>query len=76
MFIIDLLTVTVLISPLNSLCRSISINFSLGMNVDRWALYELIDGYKNFRAIYNNTTDHHVKIEVPYNADKSETRKN
>jgi hypothetical protein len=53
----------------------INYNFSLGMNVDRWALYELIDGYENFRAIYNNTTDHHVKIEVPYDVDKSETIK-
>jgi len=50
----------------------INYNFSLGMNVDRWALYELIDGYKNFKAVYNNTTDHHVKIEVPYSADENE----
>lgn len=50
----------------------INYNFSLNMSVDRWALYELIDGYKNFRAIYNNTTDHHVKIEVPYDADENE----
>jgi hypothetical protein len=50
----------------------INYSFSLGMNVDRWVLYQLIDGYKNFRATYNNTTDHHVTITVPYIPDENE----
>ena len=42
------------------------------MNIDRWQLCQLIDGYKDFRATYNNTTDHHVTITVPYTADENE----
>ncbi len=50
----------------------INFSFSVGMNVDRWKLCQLIDGYKDFRATYNNTTDHHVTITVPYTADEGE----
>ena len=50
----------------------INYSFSVGMNIDRWQLCQLIDGYKDFRATYNNTTDHHVTITVPYTADENE----
>lgn len=50
----------------------INYSYSLGMNIDRWNLTQLIDGYKNYKATYNNTTDHHVTISVPYVPDKSE----
>jgi hypothetical protein len=47
-------------------------SFSVGMNIDRWALCQLIDGYKDFKATFNNTTDHHVTITVPYTAEENE----
>jgi len=51
----------------------INYSYSLVMNVDRWKLTQLIDGYKGtFTASYNNTTDHHITISVPYIADKEE----
>jgi hypothetical protein len=62
----------------------INYSYSLGMNVDRWALAQLIDGYsctknddhgsecRTYKATYNNTTDHHVTISVPYEADNNE----
>ena len=53
----------------------INYSFSLGMNLDRWQLYQLIDGYKDFKATYNNTTDHHVTVTVPYTADENEVIK-
>jgi hypothetical protein len=54
----------------------INYSYSLKMNVDRWKLTQLIDGYKGtFNATYNNTTDHHVTISVPYIAQKDEVIK-
>ena len=53
----------------------INYSFSVGMNVDRWALCQLIDGYKNFKATFNNTTDHHVTVTAPYTADEGEVIK-
>jgi hypothetical protein len=50
----------------------INYSFSLGMNIDKWQLCQLIDGYKDFKATYNNTTDHHVTVTVPYTADEDE----
>lgn len=51
----------------------INYSYSLGMKVDRSKLTQLIDGYKGtFSATYNNTTDHHVTISVPYIAEKGE----
>ena len=57
----------------------INYSYSIQMNVDRWKLTELIDGYekdgKTWRAVFNNTTDHHVTITVPYTADEGENIK-
>jgi len=57
----------------------INYSYSIQMNVDRWKLTELIDGYekdgKTWRAVFNNTTDHHVTITVPYIADEGENIK-
>ena len=57
----------------------INYSYSIQMNVDRWKLTELIDGYekdgKIWRAVYNNTTDHHVTITVPYVAEEGENIK-
>ena len=51
----------------------INYSYSLGMNVDRWALTTLIDGQEGFSARYNNTTDHHVTITLPYEKNIQET---
>lgn len=57
----------------------INYSYSIQMNVDRWKLTQLIDGYekegKVWRAVYNNTTDHHVTITVPYEMEKGENIK-
>ena len=50
----------------------INYSFSLNMNVDRWQLCQLIDGYKGFSATFNNSTDHHVTITVPYTPENNE----
>ena len=50
----------------------INYSFSLNMNVDRWQLCQLIDGYKGFSAVFNNSTDHHVTITLPYTPDSNE----
>lgn len=56
----------------------INYSYSLKMNIDRWKLAELIDGYEGFHARYNNTTDHHVTITLAYQKNNSESinRKN
>ena len=51
----------------------INYSYSLGMNVDRWALATLINGQEGFSARYNNTTDHHVTITLPYEKNIKET---
>ena len=51
----------------------INYSYSINMNVDRWALATLIDGQEGFTARYNNTTDHHVTITLPYEKDIKET---
>ena len=53
----------------------INYSYSLMMNVDRWVLAQLIDGHEGFRARYDNTTDHHVTVTLPYEKDKKETIK-
>ena len=53
----------------------INYSYSLGMNVDRWKLAELINGYDKFKARYNNTVDHAVNITIPYERDTDETIK-
>lgn len=47
-------------------------SYSLNMNVDRWSLTQLIDGYGDYRAVFDNTTDHHVTITLPYEKDEME----
>lgn len=51
----------------------INYSYSLMMNVDRWALARLIDGHEGFQARYNNTTDHHVTVTLPYEKNEDET---
>ena len=51
----------------------INYSYSLKMNIDRWKLAELIDNHEGFKARYNNTTDHHVTITLPYEQDTKET---
>jgi hypothetical protein len=51
----------------------INYSYSLKMNVDRWTLATLIDGQEGFSARYNNTTDHHVTITLPYEKNIKET---
>ena len=50
-------------------------SYSLNMKVDRWQLAQLIDGFEGFNARYNNTTDHHVTVTLPYTPDESESIK-
>lgn len=54
----------------------INYSYSVKMNVNRKELRNLIDGYKGkYKAVFNNTTDHHVTITVPYKINKEETIK-
>jgi len=54
----------------------INYSYSVNMNINRKKLRELIDGYKGkYKAVFNNTTDHHVTITVPYEVDREETIK-
>ena len=41
-------------------------NYDLGFDVDRWKLYSYINGFNGFSARYENTTDHCVTIQLPY----------
>lgn len=74
---VDLQKIPLSLGELN--IAMINYSYSIQMNVDRWTLTKLIDGYekngKIWRAVYNNTTDHHVTITVPYTADADETIK-
>ena len=53
----------------------INYSYSLKMNIDRWQMAILINGYEGFHASYNNTTDHHVTITLPYTPEEGETIK-
>lgn len=53
----------------------INYSYSLGMNVERWRLAELINKHEGFHARFNNTVDHAVTITLPYDKDVSETIK-
>lgn len=44
----------------------INYSYTLKMNINRKKLSQLIDGYNGFDARYDNTTDHHVTITLPY----------
>jgi len=44
----------------------INYSYTLKMNINRRKLSQLIDGYDGFDARYDNTTDHHVTITLPY----------
>ena len=44
----------------------INYSYTLKMNINRKKLSKLIDGYGGFDARYDNTTDHHVTITLPY----------
>lgn len=50
-------------------------SYSLNMKVDRWQLCQLIDGVDGFSARYNNTTDHHVTVTLPYTPEEGESIK-
>ena len=54
----------------------INYSYCISMNVNRKELRNLIDGYKGkYKAVFNNTTDHHVTVTVPYKVDEEETIK-
>jgi hypothetical protein len=41
-------------------------NYSLGFKVNRWLLRQAVNGHDGFIASYNNSTQHHVKIQLPF----------
>jgi hypothetical protein len=41
-------------------------NYSLGFKINRWLLREAVNGVDGFIASYNNSTQHHVKVELPF----------
>ena len=41
-------------------------NYSLGFRVNRWVLRQTVNGKDGFIASYNNSTQHHVKIQLPF----------
>ena len=44
----------------------VNFNYDLGFFVNRLALAERINGVNGFTALYKNTADHNVTIELPY----------
>jgi len=44
----------------------VNYNYDLGFNINRWHLSQLINGLNGFNARYENTVDHSVTIELPY----------
>lgn len=44
----------------------VNFNYDLGFDVNRWELYRHINGRNGFKARYDNTVDHSVTIELPY----------
>ena len=44
----------------------VNYNYDLGFDIDRWKLYSHINGLNGFSARYENTTDHCVTIQLPY----------
>lgn len=44
----------------------VNYNYDLGFDINRWALAQRINGFNGFISRYNNTVDHSVTIELPY----------
>ncbi len=44
----------------------VNFNYDLGFDINRWALANHINGVNGFTARYENTFDHSVTIELPY----------
>ena len=45
----------------------VNYNYDLGFDIKRRELTEYINGYNDFEAVYNNTSDNHVKITLAVN---------
>jgi len=50
-------------------------NYSLGFKVNRWVLRQTVNGHDGFIASYNNSTQHHVKIQLPFEDYEYEEKK-
>ena len=44
----------------------VNYNYDLGFGINRWNLFNKINGLNGFAARYNNASDHSVTVELPY----------
>jgi hypothetical protein len=54
----------------------VNFNYSLGSGINRFQLKQYVNGTNGFYAHFDNSTEHYVTIELPYESTKEKKRQN
>jgi hypothetical protein len=54
----------------------VNFNYSLGSGINRFQLKQYVNGTEGFYAHFDNSTEHYVTIELPYESIKEKKRQN